>query len=56
MKNQSLTLRRVFCIENKTADEAKKFGFANCIIAKEAAIDSLVQIIVETETAKKERN
>lgn len=38
------------------ADEAKKFGFANCIIAKKPAIDSLVQIIVETETAKKERN
>lgn len=56
MQNQSFTHLRAYCIGNQTADEAKKFGFANCIIAKEAAIDSLVQIIVETETAKKERN
>ena len=51
MQNQSFTHLRAYCIGNQTADEAKKFGFANCIIAKEAAIDSLV-----TETAKKERN
>ena len=56
MQNQSFTHLRAYCIGNQTADEAKKFGFENCIIAKEAAIDSLVQIIVETETAKKERN
>lgn len=53
MQNQSFTHLRAYCIGNQTADEAKKFGFANCIIAKEAAIDSLVQIIVETETAKR---
>ena len=55
MQNQSFTHLRAYCIGNQTADEAKRLGFANCIIAKEAAIDSLVQIIVETETAKKER-
>ena len=56
MQNQSFTHLRAYCIGSQTADEARKFGFVNCIIAKEATIDSLVQTIVEIETEKKERN
>ena len=43
-------------LEIKPPMRLKNSDLQNCIIAKEAAIDSLVQIIVETETAKKERN
>ena len=44
MQNQSFTHLRAYCIGNQTADEAKKSGFVNCIIAKEATIDSLVPV------------
>lgn len=56
MQNQPFTHLHAYCIGSQTADEAKKFGFENCIIAKQATIDSLVQTIVETETVKKECN